>query len=77
MVRRAKVTKTKIDRLVLPRPGAAKVQGDAALVVRFVRFMDGMFGASNWEEREYDSEDTKALRHGLFMAFRAGAGLDD
>lgn len=72
--RSAAVVRT--PRMALPRPGAAPVHADAALVVRFVRFMDDLFGAGNWETFDGEDDDRKALRNGLFLAFRAGAGVD-
>lgn len=71
----ARSSKVGVKTIVLPKPGAP-VHADAELVVRFVRFMDDMFGAGNWEARSYEDEDSKAIRHGLFLAFRAGAGVD-
>jgi hypothetical protein len=56
-------------------PGAGAVR-DAALVTRYVRFMDDTFGAGQWERRPGEPPTNDMLRMGMFMAFKAGAGVD-
>lgn len=67
----------KTPHMALPKPGAVPVHAEAALVVRFVRFMDDLYGPGNWEAYPDEDEDRVALRHGLFLAFKAGAGAED
>jgi hypothetical protein len=49
---------------------------DAALAVRYVRFMDDTFGTGQWERQEGEPESNDTLRMGMFLAFKAGAGVD-
>jgi hypothetical protein len=53
--------------------GAAR---DADLVTRYVRFMDDTFGAGQWERRQGEPPTNDTLRMGMFMAFKAGAGVE-
>jgi hypothetical protein len=48
----------------------------AAIVVRYVRFMDDTFGAGKWEQRPGEPECNATIREGMFRAFKAGAGID-
>jgi hypothetical protein len=59
---------------LIPGPGAAM---DAALAVRYTRFMDETFGPGNWERRDGEPEHNETLRMGMFLAFKAGAARDD
>lgn len=53
--------------------GAAR---DADLVTRYVRFMDDTFGPGQWERRQGEPPTNDTLRMGMFMAFKAGAGIE-
>lgn len=59
--------------LTIQQPGAMK---DAELVTRYVRFMDDTFGAGKWEQRDGEPECNATIRMGMFLAFKAGAGVD-
>ncbi len=73
--RRLGTTKAKPPVMRL-HPPAGGAQADAALVVRYVRFMDETFGPGVWEFREGEPEENNVLRYGMFIAFQRGAGAD-